>query len=242
MTGQATRLPFHYAGTVLMPAIYLIAQLLIAINKDCFNFHVGVREGWAVERLTFLFLALGSVVAFGVGLQARKTRLHGLFFLGLAGALFFGAGEEVSWGQRALQLETPDWLAEVNTQKEINLHNALEGLTDFSTNKAVEWGAFAFGVVGPLAARKGRVPLPSLLLVPGFLLAAVLMQGRSAEFEKEVGELVISLGLLVYLLMTWQQFQGSAQRVTPRGLLVAGLLALALVPAVLLPALAVCPT
>ncbi len=42
----------------------------------------------------------------------------------VAGLLFFwGAGEELSWGQHILKFGTPDWLAEINGQRETNLHN-----------------------------------------------------------------------------------------------------------------------
>lgn len=227
------------AALVLLPGIYAAAQWLIRVDKACFDFHVGVREGWLVERLTFVLLALGAVVALGLGWRRRRDTLTGLFFLGMAAALFVGAGEEVSWGQRALDIETPEWLSEINSQDEINLHNTLELLTDFSTNKALELGAFAFGVVGPLAARRGRVPLPALVLVPGFLLGGLLMQGNNAGFEKEVGELVISLGLFLYLAMVWR-VTPPFQVTLPRLLLFAGSGAV-FAAAVVALALAICP-
>lgn len=235
-------LPVAYAGAVAMPAMFVLARLLINADKACFDYHFGVREGWAVERLTFVFLALGALLALVNAVQRYpRQRLHALFFLGMAGALFVGAGEEVSWGQRVLDIETPEWLTEVNSQDEINLHNTLEGLTDFSTNKALELSAFAFGVVGPLAARKGRVPLPSLLLVPGFFCAGLLMQGRQAEFEKEVGEMVISIGLFAYLWMALERAQDITPRLNTRALVMSSLVALVLVPVLLSLLRAACP-
>jgi hypothetical protein len=43
----------------------------------------------------------------------------------LAWALLMFAffGEEISWGQRLLGIQTPEWFAPMNRQKEINLHN-----------------------------------------------------------------------------------------------------------------------
>jgi hypothetical protein len=35
----------------------------------------------------------------------------------------FGFGEEISWGQRMLLFETPEFVKEVNTQSEFNIHN-----------------------------------------------------------------------------------------------------------------------
>lgn len=45
------------------------------------------------------------------------------FFLLLGLLFFFCFGEEISWGQRILDLKTPDWLEKSNAQQEINLHN-----------------------------------------------------------------------------------------------------------------------
>ncbi|MCZ6594988.1 MAG: hypothetical protein O6943_08745 [Bacteroidetes bacterium] len=46
-----------------------------------------------------------------------------VFFL-LLGMLFvFGAGEEINWGQRILNLQTPESLKEKNLQGQINIHN-----------------------------------------------------------------------------------------------------------------------
>ncbi|HEV2062010.1 MAG TPA: hypothetical protein VGR12_04085 [Solirubrobacteraceae bacterium] len=44
-------------------------------------------------------------------------------FAALAAGLFFAAGEEISWGQRLLGIETPESLRAANGQDEINVHN-----------------------------------------------------------------------------------------------------------------------
>lgn len=51
-----------------------------------------------------------------------KTRKN-LFFLLLSFVFFIGAGEEISWGQRILNIQSPKIIQEINQQKEINLHN-----------------------------------------------------------------------------------------------------------------------
>lgn len=54
--------------------------------------------------------------------------LLGLFFL-------FAAGEEISWGQRFFNFSTPSYLAEINVQKEFNIHN-IEVLTTSNKNES----------------------------------------------------------------------------------------------------------
>jgi hypothetical protein len=48
----------------------------------------------------------------------------------LALILLFIAGEELSWGQHLLNIETPDAIGLVNRQNEINLHNLIISTPD----------------------------------------------------------------------------------------------------------------
>jgi hypothetical protein len=46
-----------------------------------------------------------------------------LVYLGLALLYFFGAGEEISWGQRIFHIQEPAELAKENVQHELNIHD-----------------------------------------------------------------------------------------------------------------------
>ena len=42
----------------------------------------------------------------------------------MLGIVFFvGLGEEISWGQRILNIETPEAIKEINAQGELTIHN-----------------------------------------------------------------------------------------------------------------------
>lgn len=45
------------------------------------------------------------------------------FFLLLSIVMLIGSGEEVSWGQRMFGYSTPDFMREINVQREFTLHN-----------------------------------------------------------------------------------------------------------------------
>jgi hypothetical protein len=75
------------------------------------------REDCFFENLTAVCFLFASVLFF---LSYRKKRIF-LILLGLL--LFFGAGEEISWGQRIFDLKTPAALEKINVQKEITIHN-----------------------------------------------------------------------------------------------------------------------
>lgn len=63
-----------------------------------------------------LFLATGFCVYLFV-----KTR--NVFYILLSFLYFFGAGEEISWGQRIIGFKTPEVMEEINVQKELSFHN-----------------------------------------------------------------------------------------------------------------------
>lgn len=88
------------------------------------------REDGIVESVgafAFLIASVISILCFfrdpqGNDLHVFRTRRNHVFLF-LAVFFFIGFGEEISWGQRFLGLETPSTLSEVNVQNEINLHN-----------------------------------------------------------------------------------------------------------------------
>lgn len=51
--------------------------------------------------------------------ESKKNKFYLLF----AVIFFIGFGEEISWGQRLIDLETPQYFIEVNRQNETNIHN-----------------------------------------------------------------------------------------------------------------------
>ena len=63
------------------------------------------------------------------------TMLLGLFFM-------FGAGEEISWGQRLFEIESSGFFDENNAQGEMNLHNLF--VNDTKINKLEFSGSFVF--------------------------------------------------------------------------------------------------
>jgi hypothetical protein len=88
------------------------------------------HEDGFFEASTAIFFFLAAILFFYLYFQDHegnnfyifKTKKN-IFFL-LLGLLFlFGAGEEISWGQRIFNIETPQALKEINTQKELNIHN-----------------------------------------------------------------------------------------------------------------------
>ena len=127
------------------------------------------REDGVVESLgalAFLIASIAFVVArfrLPAPAEARSWLVrYQVFHLVLATLMFLAFAKEISWGQRIFGWQSPDALAEINTQGETNIHN----LKWFQTNdESTFWERFTnfnrlfaifclgFGIVLPLCAR-----------------------------------------------------------------------------------------
>lgn len=89
-------------------------------GEDQFFENIGVI-GFFLTSVVFLYglVKTQNKPAFNVFYH----RLRMLLLLGFALLFFFGAGEEISWGQRIFNLTTPETLEAINAQGELNVHN-----------------------------------------------------------------------------------------------------------------------
>lgn len=113
------------------------------------------KEGF-YELLTFLVFMGGALWLVDAALICRRlhskgiegfSKLQVLLLLLVASASFVIAMEEVSWGQTYLQWETPEFVAEVNVQKETNFHNLFNDyfpIANFLAGIVVFLGTFWF--------------------------------------------------------------------------------------------------
>ena len=115
--------------------------------------------------------------------------------------MVFAAGEEISWGQRIFEFATPDFLMPLNEQKEFNVHNISYGTFDsIYRNGAL---ILCMATSAAFFCRKDRIfgiPLPSILLMLGFLL--ILSYAPGAGLRGFFGFIVFKeKGLLLLLLI-----------------------------------------
>lgn len=120
--------------------IHVLLSVIILISYSIFFwmdfetiYVLGYEDGF-FEYLTAVLFFLASILFLVVAQKKRNLWFAGLFLL-----LFVGAGEEISWGQRLLGIDTPHELKKVNVQGEITLHN-LELFNRENFDKSVKTG------------------------------------------------------------------------------------------------------
>lgn len=191
---------------------YVTSRIL---SNDAFTFHWIAREDGVLEWLTAFALLSGAVLCWKRSWTLKDS--HSAQFVwctAIYGAvLFFGMGEEISWGQRILGLETPEFLANVNAQKETNLHNLVIGET--SVNKLIFGKLLAVGLAGYLTLlpflfakstlvrewlNRLAVPIPRIQHTLAILFVVLMVETSNASKRGEITEFAItSLALLLLL-------------------------------------------
>jgi hypothetical protein len=82
------------------------------------------EDGFAEYATAFLLFCSAILLIYRfLKLQKFKKGLWKVGILALALVFLFGAGEEISWGQRIFNVESSDFFIENNAQGETNLHN-----------------------------------------------------------------------------------------------------------------------
>jgi len=205
---------------IVEKVIFLVLSFLIIIGVvwawvDIRGFEgIYVREDGFIEWLTVLAL-LAS--AFLCGLRwwrfKGQNKLLAFTMLALAGVFIFGAGEEISWGQRIFGIESSAFFKTHNSQGETNLHNLL--LKGKSINKII-FGTFLgicvglyFLVLPYLYRTKNRVkelvdtfgiPIPTVFHIVAYLILFIL---ASICVSPKRGELLEVGGCTIFFMMLW---------------------------------------
>ena len=158
------------AALPLLAAIYYLSLEM---------FHLLLVEDGVAETMQVLVLA-GVVIfsvasAFRLGRQGRRSAA--VIYAVLAVGAVFVAIEEISWGQRIIGLPTPDELADINRQGELNIHNIPVVEHVFALGQFM--GTF-YALVVPLMVAAGLLPrlmrrLDAALVPPLFLGGALLV-------------------------------------------------------------------
>ena len=134
------------------------------------------EEDSYIENLTAILLFLAGLLLIIVASMERRIFPRCIYVLGCV-AFMFAAGEEISWGQRIFDFETPGNLMNLNEQDEFNIHNM--SINQYSVPRIFDAiyinGTFVFCVIicAAFFCNKNTflgIPLPSIPLMLSFLI------------------------------------------------------------------------
>ena len=193
--------------------IATLGSMAVSYIDDDYFMSVLATEDSLIEWLTVLALTATSIVCIyrAVTLRGKKPILFLVMTLLLGAVFLFGAGEEISWGQRIFNTESSDFFQRHNAQGETNLHNLVVG--GKKLNKII----FGVGLhlvlltyllaLVPLYKRKPglrifldrfAVPIAKPYQVISYLVVLVLIQVIMASSRR--GELAEFAGSFLFLL------------------------------------------
>ena len=194
----------------------VLAWIHIVFGKLYWNatlFRLLNTEDGVVENASALLFLACCVVSLATIPLVKSFRERKVIMILFAIGFFLCFGEEISWGQRIFNFQTPDMMKEVNVQAEVNLHNMFGVLSDHLFLFAM----VTYGVLFPLLQRISPfwrsflsalgLPIPSLGLALGFVMAALLQTNIIWKYYppsrgiwiKEIRELLMALGLLLLM-------------------------------------------
>lgn len=202
------------ARGLMIATVALMLVMLATAVVDLPTHEALAREDGFVEWLTFgaLVVAGGVLLSRWWGFRQNQPAVWQAVYLLGALAAFFGAGEEISWGQRLFGWDTTEAFA-ANRQGETNLHNLEVG--GYNLNKVV----FTYGLGLALAVyflllpylvrryaglrtwlQRAGIPVGDYRVAAWFVLCLIIVMLIPYSRKWETLEVLVPVGALVVLM------------------------------------------
>ena len=195
----------------------LIMTLKTILGHDSREYIMMNTEGGLIEYGTSLayIIAFAFSVPIANYLLKSEPKIWGIFYYLFAISLLFVGLEEISWGQKLLGWQSPDFFQVYNSQEETTIHN-LEWFRHYLHNCYIfigVLGSFSWlivrynGYLSRIRLIKYFIPswFVSTFFLPSLIVFSILEYTNGFDFfilkDQESVELVLSLGFL-FLVIT----------------------------------------
>jgi hypothetical protein len=207
--------------TYIDKAAYLLLIVLFGFgiyfantNLPYFDEVYTMEDGF-IENGSAIFLLSSSLLLMYrfFKLFKHKDLFWKIGILAMSLVFFFGAGEEISWGQRIFKVESSQYFIENNAQGETNLHNLV--VEDTKINKLIFSQLLTvvlviYLIISPFLyrkfdwvkklANKFAVPIVQWHHTISFLTGTVLLLFISSNRKWEIYELAFSVIFLLIFI------------------------------------------
>lgn len=203
LVGLPALIYYLFRPTNYQPAkwlIYLFPPLLLFILAATRLVYVGfyellIAEDSFFEYLQFIAYFIAGVFSLKVAIKKYKSKnlfLAFIYFM-LSLSLIFVAFEEISWGQRILNVETPQAIADNNFQGELTIHNLrpIQKILHYAYMIVGIYGAFGRYVLHRIKQIPDHIKLhlapPGYLTFYFFAVTAFYVLNDFIAFYYEIG-------------------------------------------------------
>lgn len=207
----------NFTSTEKLAYVFLIFVFGLGIyyaNSDLQFFdEVYTKEDGFAEYGTAILLLSSSILLFSrfITLFKSKNTLWKVGIFLIATIFLFGAGEEISWGQRIFNVESSEYFLENNAQGETNLHNMVvdgKKVNKIIFSQLLTLVLVIYLIIAPLLYRKFEAikNLANLFAVPivkwqhtiAFLVSTGLVALIPSDRKWELYEL--AFGVIFFLI------------------------------------------
>lgn len=221
------KLQLNERKVFLFPPMLGLAFVLLYLFLLSWYLRIIIEDGF-VEYLQTVSYFLSSAISFVAVAKLHKSVYRNVFSILLIFAfstLFIGF-EEISWGQRILCFETPEFIAGSNTQKELTIHNLYTAQRNTSLLSIIIglYGGLAWFIRGDTEANLRDIRnfiVPDWYCCPYFLPIALFyythgyMESAKRIYSlhpqvaswrhQENAELLLALGFLLVALSNYKK-------------------------------------
>lgn len=202
------------AGALFLAALVVWRRAYLFVVNEDGPLEWSHTAAWAVAAV-FAALVVWRLAS------DRRWILTALWLVLALGCLA-SAGEEISWGQRVFDFETPERLEEANEQEELTFHNLSSVHTLFRLTMLVAGLYGSLLVIGVRWWDRSRhagivdLLLPPLFLATSFLVLAAYRATRIVFFPDpgpvisgygEWAETCLAFGILAFTILVWRRLR-----------------------------------
>ena len=199
-------------GFIFLGLVFIAATYFGFTNPTYFNEHFAQEDGAVEYGTAFMLFCISLLCLYRLfTLWKNKKSLWKLGVFLLAVLFFFGAGEEISWGQRIFGVESNAFFLENNAQGETNLHNLVvdgKKVNKIIFSQLLMLVMVLYLIIAPVLYRKVSwvknlantfgVPVVKWHHTIAFLICTVLVAINPPDRKWEVYEL--AFGVLFFLI------------------------------------------
>lgn len=208
MIANSTNNPFKkkYPGVVvntIFAAILFAGILFLHYNRPVLYMGLILEDYWG-EYATFVCYMLASLLFGWTALKDKNLQKPGMVLLALA--TFIIGMEEISWGQRILNIETPYAISKLNYQSELTIHNMIDTVVPIGKLFFIAVAIWIFLL--PFAARifkplrtyilKWGIPFVGAAEYPFFLISLFFFVFSPVIKSDEVWELLMAIAFAAF--------------------------------------------